>query len=605
MYDNGGRKRGLQVGYVRSLETILGVMIRDVPEVEEALRSLLRAPAVGGTFFDTEFVDDVTNIWHSSLLHEDIKLLLKSHEDSAMADIGCLPTIAAQSPPQQQATSPVTTKSTPVNATSNTSDQSRKILVELRNDAEELVDEYFRFIHPWFPIVERRDVLYMLHSSHAHEGLTIRDKGRQACLLSIIALMLSENEVSSKEDVSCERIRQLAIASATVDRDGFDIGHIQAHLLLVLVELGRGQLNTAWTNLGAVSRMISLYAHREPLQNGRIPHTIRGCQILDILISTVLDRTTSNTLDECTDIALDEDGLDEWEVWESLNGPASKGGRRSTPLRALSIFDFNYSMLQRLQTTCTEIPVNWNVDEVLGSLHISATELPSYCQISPTTPLTPCVMAMQLFRGFAVTTVLNAADKASVESTMVQEIARSTLTVLRTYNNIGASLPLSLHFVVRHCHNMLEAFEPITGDNGLLNLLRKPESDRYIVPTSQNQSRPRGRRWQAHFADRRPVLSLTSSMATQRCPLRAPHAPTQRTPNTIDETQHSLDFDRLFASVIPGSLQDDSIELSSTEFRTFGISSFGDTLQEEADFITDTEFNKLLEEFPLDTGSIA
>lgn len=75
------KKRGLQSGYVRGLETLLGLMLQYVPTSEVRIRTLLRQKYSTASFNDGESADACTDLWRSSDLAKDLDLLLVTGGD--------------------------------------------------------------------------------------------------------------------------------------------------------------------------------------------------------------------------------------------------------------------------------------------------------------------------------------------------------------------------------------------------------------------------------------------------------------------------------------------------------------------------------------------
>ncbi|KAJ9650346.1 hypothetical protein H2198_010342 [Neophaeococcomyces mojaviensis] len=211
------------------METILGILSRDYPEGEKKLRLLLRSPDIGRKFLSPNFVETATDVWHQSSLHEDIRTILKSAEDAADAEIQCLAPLEAQDdalshvPPlsadSETLAMPVVDSPIRGFAVSNHFDS-------LPSETPELIDTYFRHIHCWFPVVERRDVLRILHSSNTHACLDLRDNGHRTCLWSLIALALASQKPSKEQSRVIEQYANLAQSEISVNNQTFEIGHI-------------------------------------------------------------------------------------------------------------------------------------------------------------------------------------------------------------------------------------------------------------------------------------------------------------------------------------------------------------------------------------------
>lgn len=422
------------------METILGILSRDYAKGEKTLRSLLRSPDIGRNFLSPNFVETTTDIWHQSSLHEDIRTMLKNAEDAADMEGQCLPPLEAQDDIPSHVSTPSADSEGLALSVAGSLYRPPTVSEPFENlpaEAPELIDTYFLHIHCWFPVVERRDVLRILHSDNTHAGLDLRDNGHRTCLWSLVALVLASQKPSEEQSRTVEQYASLAQSQISINQQTFEIGHIQAALLLTLLKIGRGQLESAWIYLGQVSRMLSMYIERCSCRPFRLPHVIRGCQILEGLVSASLNRSACVHFTNDFDVDIDDEALDEWEAWSAPRSCASSQTSnkiRRIPLRALSIFRSVSQLMQRLNTVLSTPSNEFVLDDATAELRHWMAGLPSYCTSIDSEYLTPCVLSLNLIYNFAILTILKRQNTRPISaSSMIKDTVRKILDSLRCY----------------------------------------------------------------------------------------------------------------------------------------------------------------------------
>jgi hypothetical protein len=141
-----------------------------------------------------------------------------------------------------------------------------------------------------------------------------------------------------------------------------EIGHVQALLILSLVQLGQQKWNAAWILVGQavrIARWLGLGSPAMPDEKGsaRSKHVFLGCFVLETLVAIKTGQAPSLRKEDLSKTGpINEDGLEEWHPWEDQTGlrPAesSRGFSHRGPLHALSTFNRLVSLICILNEAC-------------------------------------------------------------------------------------------------------------------------------------------------------------------------------------------------------------------------------------------------------------
>jgi len=332
----------------------------------------------------------------------------------------------------------------------------------------DLVDSYFISIHCWFPILERRDILRIMHSETAMDALKSGDKGMRTCLWALIALLASQSRSNVNSLPSLKQILTHIWLQVAEHNEAPELGHIQAILIAALLNIGWGHFCAAWILVGQAARMILVLQQRPT----RYAHTVVGCFILDNFLSALLGRKAFSGLDEQLERGpLDEDCLDEWELWNSPSNMSSQGiPTRKKPLRALSTFNLISWLMIRL-TRINQQPVDIvSLRDCVVELQRWKAELPTYHQWQPVGASTPPLVNLHLTWNFVMCAVLLKATTYDTNIVMLmQQTAGSTLEILDKHSVVGLNSPLlqAYAFQARKC---LQDLNQVQLDNAISSL---------------------------------------------------------------------------------------------------------------------------------------
>ncbi|KAK5020172.1 hypothetical protein LTR60_000766 [Cryomyces antarcticus] len=355
-YTANPKKRGIQPGYIRTLELTLAWTFMNVQGSEDTLRAMLMveggsdAAVVSGR--DAEGSYKLHKRWSRSTVCKQIERLLSgsdSPDDKVAED-----------------------------------DARASKEVDLPG-----------------PATQHRD----WHSPPTSEGipapLESPCSGDHAELWSVLALAsyqdsgASNGHSSDRRYADLNRMYETARSLIPSERRAHAIGHVKALLLLAMIDLGGQRWSAAWLLVGHASRIaVDIELHLDQGSNGRVStstrrkHVFLACFILDTIISSQLGRLPYLRQEDVFAAGLlNEDGLEEWQPWEGCNGfqpdqPPQERSARS-PSHMLSTFNQLVKLLgilnHRTVTGATGPDVGLQEPEL--ELRGWTATLPAHCKL--------------------------------------------------------------------------------------------------------------------------------------------------------------------------------------------------------------------------------
>ncbi|ETN38976.1 uncharacterized protein HMPREF1541_07018 [Cyphellophora europaea CBS 101466] len=465
-YDQSFRKRGLQSGYVRALEALLGTFTRNSPEAERKIRASLRSPDLQGELNENRFTDVAVEAWRTSGLSKDIEQLLAASEDVFSTSRVALSPIAhtdAEDERANEATRREESARQPLlvpNAlpvwhgpTQNLPDSPLPV------NTSDMVEFYFAQIQCWFPVLERRDILRILHSETPPSALTKSDKALRSCLWAISALVTAQRRFSAQVRLNYEKILVGLCLQIKEHEQQPELGHIQSILIIALLKIGLGQLNAAWTSIGAAIRMLLVAQERPP----RYLHTLFGCIMLDNYLSSLLRQGSYfSPSDQIYLAKVDENSVEEWEYWNPPSECTTVATeRKKAPMRSLSILNLMTQLMYHLTKTNEQNVDDARLVEDIAALQTWKADLPGHHRISSSNSSNPSLLNLHLMWNFVMCSLLM--KITTLQDTFVElaeQSATSTMELLNIISrDMGMQFPLllgytsqawtSLHVLVR------------------------------------------------------------------------------------------------------------------------------------------------------------
>ncbi|GFG25063.1 quinic acid utilization activator [Aspergillus udagawae] len=449
-YHPSGRRRGLQSGYVGALQAILGIVLEHVPNSETTVKAILRDTAPGDDFLGSDLSERYIAVWRGSKLSRETMQIL----DPSMTKISDDEELVPELEPElvlEPTNTPVSAD--PMWTPSNLSNrqehppQSKSLSVNKASDIAawplpenivQIVEYYFSHVHSWFPILERRDILRSMHSDPSTPDDPI--SGHRITLWTIILYVSIAQDGPNPERYACRAQIQSFLQSRVLeDSDTLQHSHVEALLVLVLLDIGIGNLSKAWVELGQVERLLAILP--VSAREARYGRTHRGCCFLDTIVSALTGQTPGLSGEiQNEDDPIDENGLDEWDVWvpflweqNRMHGLAKKG-----PLRALSAFNLSSQLAQHLARVLHFQPARDNADRLMADLQHWKLTLASRYPVSSSH--NPALLTLHLASEFV--TLRIACKIHPLDSSMVASMkasVRSTLHLLNLYIEIAGT----------------------------------------------------------------------------------------------------------------------------------------------------------------------
>ncbi|PNS14112.1 hypothetical protein CAC42_6625 [Sphaceloma murrayae] len=361
-YTTNPKKRGIQPGYIRTLESALALVFQRDPAAQRFLTNQLGSRGqLRRSVRDGHHSEELHAIWSGSNVCKQIECLLSGSPDEADTLIEDLQT----GTPVQQTHSDMSVPATTMTGMLGVPDLSVDFFqagtsfqqlysgglmvhesittIDLPGDFWPLMDSYYAFIHNWLPISEKNDVLKTAYMYPiAGPDATVDTAGAHAELWAIVALASRQTGATVSEALPFVMLARKFIPD---ERGKFAKGHIRALILLSLLSLGEGDLLPAWFLIGFAARMLlHLRLHqRAAINDPRSRHLVLGCVTVENIIGTHLDLPVHLSSASGVHLdRLDEDGLEEWSPWQQPAQIAFSGGQSMAirePGRCLSTFN--------------------------------------------------------------------------------------------------------------------------------------------------------------------------------------------------------------------------------------------------------------------------
>ena len=257
---------------------------------------------------------------------------------------------------------------------------STSIPLQLPFNAWPLLDIYFSYTQCWFPILEKHDILrtaFQYTEGDVYMSRTTPGSGDHAALWAVLTLSsLQDASIAAgahsdghSSQLNSSQLYKTARELIPSETGPFEVGHVQALLILSLIKFGQQEWTSAWMLVGHAVRVAQTIGLDQPSfhappklpeqgkQVGRARHVFLGCFVLETLIAEQTSKCPSLRKDDLARVgAIDEDGLEEWHPWEDQTGlrpmQSSRASMQRGPLHALSTFNRLVSLAAILNDLC-------------------------------------------------------------------------------------------------------------------------------------------------------------------------------------------------------------------------------------------------------------
>ncbi|KAK3322044.1 fungal-specific transcription factor domain-containing protein [Apodospora peruviana] len=359
-YQVNPRKRGVQTGYIRTLEIALALVFEKVTGSEDALNAVLTQQGSHGQIVlagkDPNGAERLHRRWSKSRVHRCIDHILSggdsappgtpspdrrslspeandAEDDTPRPSLGQSPRVRSENAPHVP--SPSDGAARPSSAYRSTSTSAT--LLRLPTNHWRLLDIYFSYTHSWLPILEKQD-LFQASYRYSDQDLAVNPRESSSAvhaeLWSALALASFQDSATSTAALQPEAdvlgrspadIFAVARSLVPLENGPFQLHHSRALLLLSLISLGKGDLTAAWLLVGSAIRIsIDLNRHRsshDGREQRRMQSVLIACFIVDTIVSVRYDRPPQlDTEDVDCVFPVSEDGLDQWEPWAACEG---------------------------------------------------------------------------------------------------------------------------------------------------------------------------------------------------------------------------------------------------------------------------------------------
>ncbi|TKX18522.1 hypothetical protein C1H76_9311 [Elsinoe australis] len=370
-YTTNPKKRGIQPGYIRTLESALALVFQRDSAAQRFLSNQLGSRGqLRQAVKDGNQSDELHATWTTSNVCKQIDALLSGSPSDVDEDAQTtstpinedlsLPSEALPSLPQQP--------QIPANFfqsnyrqlySGGLVSQDPVTTVDLPADFWPLMDHYYAFTHNWLPISEKNDVLKTAYLYPiAGPDATVEMAGAHAELWAIVAL--TSRQMGAPASQALQYI-MLARKFIPDERGDFAKGHIRSLILLSLLCLGEGDTLPAWFMIGYAARMLlnlRLHKVRSTRNDPRSRHLVLGCVTVENIIGTHLDLPVHLSSASGVHLdRLDEDGLEEWSPWQPPSQHVFPGEQATAirePGRSLSTFNMLADTFMSRRTAVTQ-----------------------------------------------------------------------------------------------------------------------------------------------------------------------------------------------------------------------------------------------------------
>ncbi|KAL4733950.1 fungal-specific transcription factor domain-containing protein [Aspergillus similis] len=394
-YDPHAKKRGLPEGYVRGLEKLWALAICNIDGFEDTMLSLLGTTADSfgrrnkliSLWMDEAASEALHESWKTCRLYSALERMLSSSSGPSS------PRNAAKRPREEHGPSlndtgsewgfRIDRSSTPLSQDAprvvepGASPIVKRARLSLLGDSRlssatnalhtlqlpphtsQMLDTYFAATHSWFPIVAKHNILRASYLYANAPSISVArfspgsgDHAALWALLSYTILLSRSSPESGSFGVLSKAKEYYAVARSLIpsETEHYELGHVQALLLLTLVNVGLEDWTAAWMLSGQAVRMVvpmdvAAFSDARRSEESRQGKAVfLGCFVIDSLLSFRLSRRPSMHSRDLVAVGLlEEDGLEEWNSWADvllLSGSSQgKNPPRRGPLQSLSCFN--------------------------------------------------------------------------------------------------------------------------------------------------------------------------------------------------------------------------------------------------------------------------
>ena len=433
-YTPAAKKRGVQTGYLRTVELSLAWLCENFPDGEEALHQLLKGNDAAKLLSKDKSGNQLHKKWSKSKIHREIGRLLS--DGSGMPG------------DNNSAEDSDTDGDTTADPQLPLPTEKRMVNTCLPGNWRRLVEIYFTYTHSWLPIISK-DAIIATAQAFPAQGIPLNSTNdfpsAYAELWAVLALAAFQDSASQLRSageprLSPQRIYFIARNMMPSEERRFELPHLRALLLHSMVLIGQGAALAAWMLVGTAVRLAlhlrgtgELYARDgtdEPLRSpGALAFT--ACLILNTFTSACLGQPTFLKVD-ISDIHAFIDVMGravETETWHGIPGMGPSGNDGAlTTIQPLKTF---YQLYKFTQVLSISLDAESRREQNQATEDVTTEDLvkcldPQFAFCSSvlyggSTPLVPSAFVLQA-AFLAITIHLVSGYRASLVSSLVEVV---------------------------------------------------------------------------------------------------------------------------------------------------------------------------------------
>uniref|UniRef100_A0A060T9X9 ARAD1D18414p n=1 Tax=Blastobotrys adeninivorans TaxID=409370 RepID=A0A060T9X9_BLAAD len=321
------KKRGLQPGYIQKLQkttdnvlSLLGLLASTTDNGEDLIKQLVQRVSTESDYRRTQLANSITP-YLSDIIGDVPRQNGKSQkrkgsnfppEDKNEASPDMEPRFFGFSSGFDR---PTDLRGRHMDHKISDFDDCRKFIEPL--SAMDLLDVYFAYGHPLFPMVSKSRVVQSAMSEEDYGN-----SGRRCLLWTILIYALNHTELG-KQYRDTDTVQMMLRLTVCCFKSRHSAETVQALLLQALFLWGKGFWSNSWLIVGDAVRMaidigLHIYSPESPAMTRR---TWKCCCMIDTLISGRLGRNPLVTSDDYFDDPEPIDG-EEWDIWKPSVDPS-------------------------------------------------------------------------------------------------------------------------------------------------------------------------------------------------------------------------------------------------------------------------------------------
>ncbi|KAJ5587970.1 uncharacterized protein N7459_003735 [Penicillium hispanicum] len=405
-YDPHMKKRGLPEGYVRGLEKLWALSICNIDGFEDTMLAMLGTTAectsrrgkLMSVWTGDSTSESLHETWKTSRLYSALEKMLSNseavpaatgkrsrnddHQDGPAGRWGFRVGRDATplGPEAPRVVGPASVSPSTKRARLAQASEGRGTPwadapqgLQLPPQTSQLLDIYFTATHSWFPVVAKHSILrasYLYANAPLSVTTTSPGSGDHAALWAILAYTITQ----SRTDAQASPARAVSLANEYYavsrrlipsEKERYELGHIQALLLLTLVNVGLEDWTAAWLLSGQAVRMgiamgLGAFTNTRRSDESRQGKAVfLGCFVIDSLLSFRLSRCPAMSSNDFRAVGpLEEDGLEEWNSWVDVLPPTGAFRGQNPPHRGPLLALSGFNRLVELASVLNKISRN-------------------------------------------------------------------------------------------------------------------------------------------------------------------------------------------------------------------------------------------------------